>query len=275
MVSEDFLNLNQDALFTILQNDDIRLKTEAEVFHCCINWAKHQHLNESREGDMLRDIMGKCLFQIRFITMSSKEFAECVGRSSVLSSEEKVVIFCHIATGKEKENLQKMGFNVSHRNKRLNDFPMWLRFHDCGRDDVRWHYEGELDAIAFKTDQDVIVHGVCVYGGYFKGDTHTAEIKVYDAVLEKWVAHKCKDLVSDGTDSLISVFFDEPVKLQEHFWHAVALKMCGPDTFFGEMGSDHDTVDGVYIEFSDHVDDVNGTDVYNGQIPMIILTKAT
>ena len=141
-----------------------------------------------------------------------------------------MALFCYIATGDDRSNLEKMGFNVSYRNKRLNDFPMWLRFRDCGRDDVRWHYEGELDAIAFKTDKEVLIHGLCVYGGYFKGDQHTAEIKLYDAVSEKWLAHKSKDLVSDGTDSLIPVFFDEPVKLQSDQWHAVALKMSGPDT---------------------------------------------
>ena len=272
--SEDFLSLSQEGLCAILQYNDIKLKSELNIFEHCLKWATFQIGRESKDVDKLRTTLGECVHQIRFHLMTSKEIAENVTQSGVLRSDELLALFCHLAAGNQEASLEKFGFNIQSRNKHLSDFTQWMRFGSTEHEDVRWHYDGELDCISFKTNQNILVHGICIYGGYFKGDIHTVSIKLFDAGSQECQQVNKAEFVSNGTDEPVAVFFDKAVSLQADLWHGVALMMNGPDTFFGESGNRVVMVDGIELTFADHPDDVNGTDVYSGQIPMIIFTAA-
>ncbi|PSN56800.1 hypothetical protein C0J52_02695 [Blattella germanica] len=98
--NSNFETINKASLIDILQQDYMNVYSELEVFEAVNRWARAQckekglHINGSNLQMEVKDAVG----YIRFLTMSSSEFAEGPGESELLSTEDKLAILKTIVT---------------------------------------------------------------------------------------------------------------------------------------------------------------------------------
>lgn len=106
--TESFNSLSPDAVKEILSRDvDIFDVSEVEIFECMMEWAKHRcRLNNYEINSInMRRSLGELIKMIRFTTMSSIEFAECIEKyPGLLSIEEDRSLLLSIVKQKPDEN---------------------------------------------------------------------------------------------------------------------------------------------------------------------------
>ncbi|KRY47660.1 E3 ubiquitin-protein ligase rpm-1 [Trichinella britovi] len=156
-----------------------------------------------------------------------------------------------------------------------------------------WGYSNQsLDAISYRTDRDVLVHGIGVFGGRGR---YTAQLKLIEQ--EKATAdrheHDDDQLFDYSTlaeteiqqfhcaqqqqqqQQQFQLYFDRPVLCRRQLWYTVCLKMDGPSSDCGADGRSFVKADyGVGFKFRTSELSNNGTDVRFGQIPSILYTLA-
>ena len=92
--SEAFEMIAQATLTEVLQRDTLRIE-EVDLFKAVLKWSGRKCRNKgvTINGVNRRACLGDALKEIRFPTMSEKEFAENVIPTGLLTNEEAVAIF--------------------------------------------------------------------------------------------------------------------------------------------------------------------------------------
>lgn len=122
MKTDSFLNASRDTIELILEMNQLNC-TEYQLYQGLIEWVlQHGHRDKIEpEAIKKREILDKCLFKIRFPTMSTEEFSECAKETELLNADEIRTIFLKIMKKNSdqlllfsEENRQiKLGFHVS------------------------------------------------------------------------------------------------------------------------------------------------------------------
>ncbi|XP_071096780.1 BTB/POZ domain-containing protein 6-like [Haliotis cracherodii] len=158
IASEGFCELSKDCLKLILKADDIKVD-EICIFRSVMSWAEAECRRQGREvtPDEKREVLGECLFLIRFPFISMVEFTTTVCNEGILSETHALMLlrkysisdldirpFCDISRKSPVYNLCR-----SHPNQ--NYFDTMLSFHnDC-------------DALYISCDASVHLTGLSVY----------------------------------------------------------------------------------------------------------------
>lgn len=134
--ADSFVRCNQIVLKQILEMENLQCD-EATVFRACLDWAAHackkNNLDENK-GENMREMLGDCLYLIRFGAMKTMVFAEFAqSHESLFTPEELVELFFATTTGKYKSN--KFKFNARS--------PM----------EWKWNKERKIVCIRKKTDR--------------------------------------------------------------------------------------------------------------------------
>ena len=92
--SEAFEMIDQATLTEVLQRDTLRIE-EVDLFKAVLKWSDRKCRNKgvTINGVNRRACLGDALQEIRFPSMSEKEFAESVIPTGILTNEEAVAIF--------------------------------------------------------------------------------------------------------------------------------------------------------------------------------------
>ena len=86
---------------TVLDQDELRVTSELELFNAVERWAKAECTRKSLTIDdpkSLRSVIGNLLEKIRFLTFTPQQFAEGPGRSSLLTRDEAFSILMKISS---------------------------------------------------------------------------------------------------------------------------------------------------------------------------------
>ncbi|KRZ20205.1 E3 ubiquitin-protein ligase rpm-1 [Trichinella pseudospiralis] len=154
-----------------------------------------------------------------------------------------------------------------------------------------WGYSNQsLDAISYRTDRDVLVHGVGVFGGRGR---YNAQLKLVQQQQQQQQQQKAADRQLQDDDEFdyltlaesetrqfhcsqqqqFQLYFDRPVLCRRQLWYTVCLKIDGPSSDCGANGRSFVKADhGVGFKFRASELSNNGTDVRFGQIPSILYT---
>ncbi|XP_012215292.1 BTB/POZ domain-containing protein 6-B [Linepithema humile] len=87
-------------LLKVLDQDDLQIKSEVELFIAVERWAKAESRRKSldpTDGKSLRSVIGNALLKIRFLSLTPEEFAEGVGVSPLLTQDEAFAILMNIS----------------------------------------------------------------------------------------------------------------------------------------------------------------------------------
>lgn len=161
--SKSFVDLPYEHLQTILTCDALACE-EKIVFHAVLSWARAacQRCNlDPRDVRNLRAQLKESVFQIRFTSMSAKEYAECIQICPKLFSvEELVEIACMIG---RLNAFQEKKFNWTPRNLNPKSFKRNTLDLRCSR--FKWfniptyHQFEMIETTTFTTNRFIILNG--------------------------------------------------------------------------------------------------------------------
>ena len=197
--SEAFCHISQGTLINILKLDKLSGIKEIELFHAVLKWSSAQCAKSGLEatGEKRRAVIGDALYQIRFPTMSQKEFGQNVSRSRVLAAEEVISIYDKF-TGYESPGLK---WRQPERNR-----PLLKGFKRCNLVDVKgprilgWTYSsGKPDRLCFSVNKAATFHGVYLFGDD-KGSKYEVTLEVDSAKVTDTYTSECN---SEGVYDLM------------------------------------------------------------------------
>ncbi|XP_028524664.1 uncharacterized protein LOC108002163 [Apis cerana] len=92
-----------ETLLTVLEQEDLQINSEVELFIAVERWAKAECTRKSldpNDGKSLKSVIGNALSKIRFLSLSAQEFAEGPGMSPLLTQDETFAILMNtLCTG--------------------------------------------------------------------------------------------------------------------------------------------------------------------------------
>jgi len=139
--SDAFVNISHEVLEIVVSLKALAT-TEKHVFESCVRWARCQLLesgNKDPSDEEIREKLGSVLYEIRFPTMTTKEFAGLTAHSKILTGDEKHDVYVYMTT---KERLGSLKFVADSRNKivirRLTLRCDSLCNNDCREVNWRW-----------------------------------------------------------------------------------------------------------------------------------------
>ncbi|XP_067127056.1 BTB/POZ domain-containing protein 3-like [Centruroides vittatus] len=99
---DNIKNVKYETILKIVSEDCLALKSEIDMYDAVIKWGKESFQDQSPED--LRKQLEPLLGQIRFLSMTSAEFAESPCQDGILTKDEQIDIFREIATKKNYES---------------------------------------------------------------------------------------------------------------------------------------------------------------------------
>src|SRR6218665_1391799 len=170
----EIMSASRQAMEAILEMDNL-LCNETEIYNATISWAKQQIRRDrsidNPTDDEIRRTLGDLLFKLRFPTMAPDEFAKVTQGRNVLTSEEKESIYYVLAT-------KVYDFPLKFPTKRRVGEELWVD-RAVSVTTGEWIYDTKtVDAIHFKTDQDIVLTGVGLYTGH-NGSGYGVDVEVW------------------------------------------------------------------------------------------------
>ena len=210
VASSGFLDLSQEALLTILKSDRLQYDAEGDVLEACLKWA---HTNKGDQSD--RDVLGDCVYQIRYLQLTGEQFVEQLGESLVLSAEERDLFLCYLFT-RGQQYLKKTG------QRGFNTEPRILELSRSGSVPILdMYFIHNEEQIKISATTPVIIRGVSVYSGP-KGFSHNVDVKITDKSSGTQLG-EIQSTFTSVKQGIIPVWFTEGIKLDpdtEYVIHA-------------------------------------------------------
>ena len=267
--SEAFCHISQGTLINILKRDKLDGIKEIELFQAVLKWSNAQCTKSGVEatGENRRAVIGDALYQIRFPTMSQKEFGQNVSRSGLLTAEEALSIYDRF-TGFELPGLK-------WRQPERNQPPKGFR--RCNLLDVEvssklcWVYDGSTDYLGFSVNKPATFHGVYLFGDD-KGSKYDVTLEVDGAKVTDTYS---SEINSEGVYGF-HVMLPTAISIEKNKIVKMAATIKGPNSYYiTSRGIESVEVDGVKVTFSNvSGSSSNGTSKSGGQFYEIILSQA-
>lgn len=268
-LSKDFMSLSQPSLKTLLQSK-FYCHSEIKVYEACLQWAKKQCLKKQMDcnDENMRSVLGDAIYQIRFTSMQDSEFVKIAKTSEILTDKEKVDIFVFKAgdQASKEDSPENSKFAFEPRPNSI----IVGRFKSIKQGDKMWCYnKSRKDAIAFRSNKNVMLVGLFVFGGTQPDVKHLVNVEIKDSDLnllselsEKWV-------MSDGCNTPKPIHLSNPVSILPDQSYHVIVTIKGPLTYYGCSGDECLTIGSLCVEFFNSDQDSNNTTIVTGQIPML------
>lgn len=124
---------------------------------------------------------------------------------------------------------------------------------------------GKADAISFKCDTPIHIHGITVYGTA-NGSSNKLEVEICGQD-DKAIYKETKDAFpSSGKQDPTHFLFGEKVIISPNSKYTIIQRTWGSNVYYGREGQQHVVSRGVRFEFSKSSLSRNGTSITEGQI---------
>ncbi|XP_046368501.2 BTB/POZ domain-containing protein 6-like [Haliotis rufescens] len=208
IASEGFCELSKECLKLILKADDMRVD-EICIFRSVMSWAEAECRRQGREvtPDEKREVLGQCLFLIRFPFISMMEFSTTVCYEGILSDAHALMLlrkyaisdldirpFCDISR-------KSPVYNLSRLPPDQNDL------------ETKYSYLNTNDAWYISCDASVQLTGLSVYAGKV-ADKESVDIVVTDSDNTTLLKHDQDLDVTEGQLSDV-VMFTSPLSVSK------------------------------------------------------------
>ena len=211
LISDGFLNISHEALLRMLKYELLPDDKTVSVIEACLKWA------DKNKGELSeRDVLGDCVYQLRFNKLTAQMFSKLVGSSSVLSGDEKNLFFCFSLTNDQeyKKKIHELGFNTSSRMMSLS--ASGSMFTDPYPKYTNPSYQCvvnfQMEEIRLSVTAPVIFHGISVYSGP-KGFVHNIAVKITDEPSGTQLGQIQSSFTSDNND-IVPVYLSEAIRFE-------------------------------------------------------------
>ncbi|KAL3858821.1 hypothetical protein ACJMK2_009073 [Sinanodonta woodiana] len=275
-----FRNLSPECVEMVISQDELCMKEE-EIYEAIKDWAGNECARKSIQpsAENMRQALGGLKDLIRFSVMDGKYFADKVAGDSILTADEKVSLFRHFFSSR---NLGYTNVVQRERTLRFQEKQRVVRFLNSG---ALLSIGSVLQAIDFKCSNEVLLHGIVIYGAITKGTVSRGggfgnrrrSVVLSDTVVQlldesKRTIVSMERQIHMTEDVLLDILFDEPVVLKK-MWYTITLVISS--AVMTRSGVDGEKVvslgDGQSIEFRDSSLSACHTNVLSGQIPGLLL----
>ena len=210
VATSGFLDLSQEALLTILKSDRLQYDAEVHVLEACMKWA------DTNKGDQSeRDVLGDCVYQIRYFQLTGEQFAKPFGKSLVFTRKERDLFLCYLLIREEEyaNKIREWGFNTMSRMQKLSR---------CEKVCTAYMYHIQKEEqISISAHTPVIIRGVSVYAGP-KGFVHNVDVKMTDKSSGTQLG-EIQSTFTSAKQGIVPVWFTEGIRLDpdtEYVIHA-------------------------------------------------------
>ncbi|XP_046368522.2 BTB/POZ domain-containing protein 6-like isoform X5 [Haliotis rufescens] len=210
VASEGFRELSKECLKLILKADDMRVD-EICIFRSVMSWAEAECRRQGREvtPEEKREVLGECVFLIRFPSMSMVKFATTVCHEGILSDTHIIMLFRKYAIS----DLDIRPFcDVSRKSPvyYLSRLPTDEKNHQAW---VSYIAKCRRDALYISCDARVHLTGLSMYAGKL-ADKVSVDIVVTDSDDKTLLKHHQDLDVTEGQLSDV-VMFPSPLLTKE------------------------------------------------------------
>ena len=259
--SSGFIRCSRDGIESIIKDDKLPLEEEI-IYQSLIRWAEHRCKKEragSPKPVQIRKALGSLIFHVRFPLMSFESFWKDAGENEILSAEEKSQISRLIAGNIVKNTVfvttPRLGKGSVISITRAIKNQVMIR---CGMSTF-----GELrytDAIDFKVNKPIFLHGLQMYGSARVPYTYDIEVDILSKT-KTVLSHVPTKTITESTE-IFQIHLDHPCTISPNKTYTVCVKMKGPNRYCARY-RDHVVHDGYTFKF---YASVSGTNVNKGEI---------
>ncbi len=247
--SSEFLSVERSFLNQLVERNTLSIR-EVELFKAVDCWAneecKRQQLNAN--GSIKRQVLGEEIVKkIRFPIMKENEFKDVVLPSQILAKEDTSNIMEYFS----RADTSAVGFLDVER---LGPLLRCCRFKSLLRGTYHENDPDEDDWLSFTVDEDIILHGISLFGN--DGGTFTVTLTIlisfeddFDEVYQTGTFTSGRRECSAGFYYGFDVLLDEPFAVKKDGPMIVSIRTLvdGPSNCIGNEV--HDIVDVSGVEF--------------------------
>ena len=267
--SDGFATIERSLLEAVVVRDTLTIE-EIELFKAVDLWATKacERQGLAADGASKRRILEENVIKgIRFTKMKLEEFASVVLDSDILTQEEFLSITKRLSSVSKRE---RSGFKFEGDIQRCHRFDSWRNT------TLPCDFCGGTDAIKVSVDQDVVLHGVCLFGS--NNVTYTVDLNVMDTCTESICVSKSEQFSSKLLHTKkynyygYTVSFDKKIILKKNRKYGITAKISGLPSLHGVHGHSSVQCLGVTFTFVKSEYSNNGTDVKHGQFPELLFS---
>ena len=263
--SEAFCDIGLHTLNALLKKTWLPV-TEVELFKAVLKWTDsecaRQGINIEEDKTARRRILGDSVYEICFLDMLQKDFAEHVSPTEILTDREMVCLF-------QKLNGLDVG-NLKWKRRRGHAPVVSFNRFDPGNVAAKsWSYPmfRYPDALTLTVNKAVLFHGVRLFG-----DTGGSQYEVKFTVKDETVTGTYTSQQNDGVWSY-DVMLSNPIPLQPNEEFSIIATIKGLTSCKGKNGKQSVKVDDIVVTFKKSSVSKNGTDNIHGQFFKIFLSE--
>ena len=263
VTSDAFNDINQKTLINLLKRESLKIE-EVQLFQAVLKWSESECSKKGMEvtGKNKRAVLGDAIYQIRFLSMSEKEFVQFVSLTDLLPGEEILPII-HKFNGFDDPNLK---WKLQKRHMETSQKIRCRRFDNCTS---VWGYSGESDCLSFSVNKPATFYGVCLFGDS-NCSKYDVTLEVKNAKVSGTYTSECKSRspLIYGYD----VMLPTPISVDINEVVTMVATIKGPPSYYGLNVKASVEVGGATVTFTNSQQLGNGTTVERGQFLEIILS---
>ena len=274
VTSDGFPTIQRSFLEAIISRDTLTMK-EIDLFKAVHLWATKQCKMQGLEanGEAKRGILGEAVVKkIRFPLMKEQEFATVVLDAKILTPGEVINLFKFFNSAL---GATPVGFPETKRSG-----PVYPVFRTCDRfnyvnESLSWSYSGKKDYLIFCVNNDIKLHGVCLFGSV--NDDYRVELVIKDHsrcnVKTMTGRFRSQEMECNvGIYSGFEIVFNTPLDVKKNTDYQIEADISGPRSAQGYIGLSLVDVSGVQFTFKRSAQSGNGTSPSSGQFPRFVFS---
>ena len=267
--SEAFCDIASQTLNAVLKRETLTI-TEVELFKGVLRWidseCARQAINIEEDNTARRRVLGDSVHEIRFPTMSQKDFAKYVSPTGILTDAEIVSVYQKF----REVNVTDLKWK---REKRQPCILGFSRFDPGNFRANSWSYDDvDSDALTLTVNKAVLFHGVRLFGNS-RGSQYEVNFTIKDKD-ESVKGYYTSEPDNDGVSGY-DVMLPKPISLLPKEEITIIATIKGPKSDGGYNGKPSAKVNRIVVMFKTAPSDLtpNCTRKEFGQFYKIFLSK--
>ena len=205
IASDAFVDINPATLETLLKRESLKTR-EVELFRAVLRWSEAECSRKGTEANAKnkRVAMGNAIYQIRFGSMTLREFGQNVSQSGILTPEENIMFYDKLSGVETASEI----WNLSERGARERTLLRCCRFDHYGICFTLYEFGNWKHTLCVSFSKPVNFHGVHLLGN--EGKEYDVKFDVFSqSVRGKFRSQRnCRGI--SGFDVMLPV----PIQLQ-------------------------------------------------------------
>ncbi|KAL5008067.1 hypothetical protein ScPMuIL_013648 [Solemya velum] len=274
--SPSFCEMSRYCVEKVIEADDL-MACELDVWKALVRWAEAEceRKGVTTNDDNIRHAMGNLIYLVRFLRMNSDMFAQNVATNDILTTKEVSWIFRfhHHAIGDIGQFSNKTGRPCFRRTGDI-DIVRCIRLQQHPGSQWWGYSRGLPDGISFTVTRPVLFCGIVLYGCRTTKSQYEISINLTDSSDTQLLSDDMRVETNPDVPTF-DILFRKKIELEQNKQYNICVSIKGERSYFGELGRQSVTTEGVTFSFTNYTGSGNETNVEQGQIPGLLFQRCS